>query len=174
MKTMMKNKTVWLTAVAVILAGSMTIHGAMAYFTANASASGGHNISLGERTEITEDFSDWTKHIVIGNTGTNDCYVRVKAYCGSQFTIDYSQPDGTAWSQGEGEYWYYSDIVPVGGQTSVLDAKITVPEEFKDNFNVVVIQECAAVLYDADGNPYADWSQKIDQGSGSGGEEAGK
>lgn len=174
MKKIFKNKTVWLTAVAVTLAGSMTIHGAMAYFTANASASGGRSISLGSQTEITEEFSDWTKHIVIGNTGNNDCYVRVKVFSGSQFSINFSQPEGNAWSEGEESYWYYNEIVPAGEQTSVLDAKINVPEEYKDNFNVVVIQECTPVLYREDGSPYADWSQKIDQTSDFGGEEAGE
>ena len=131
MKRFMKNKTVWLTAAAVIMAGSMTIHGALAYFTANASAQGGHPISLGAKTEITEDFSDWTKHIVIANTGENDCYVRVKVFSGSQFEVEFSGEDG-AWSQGDDEYWYYSSIVPAGGSTSELLATINVPEGFED------------------------------------------
>ena len=80
MKRFRSNKIVWLTAAAVILAGTMSIQGVLAYFTANASAQGGHTISLGSSTEITEEFTDWTKHIVITNTGDNDCYVRVKVF----------------------------------------------------------------------------------------------
>lgn len=172
MKRFMKNKTVWLTAAAVIMAGSMTIHGALAYFTANASAQGGHPISLGAKTEITEDFSDWTKHIVIANTGENDCYVRVKVFSGSQFEVEFSGEDG-AWSQGDDEYWYYSSIVPAGGSTSELLATINVPEGFEEDFNVVVVQECTPVQFDQEGNAYADWTQKIDTTSDFGGEEAG-
>ncbi len=55
----------------------------------------------------------------------------------------------------------------------MLDAKIVLPEGFdKDNFNVVVIQECTPVVYDASGNATADWTtvysdyQETDGGSG--------
>ena len=37
-----------------------------------------------------------------------------------------------------------------------------VPQEWKDSFNVVVVQECTPVLYTEDGTPYADWNKKID------------
>ena len=173
MKRFRNNKTVWLTAAAVIMAGSMTIHSALAYFTANASAQGGHPISLGSKTDITEDFSDWTKHIEIANTGENDCYIRVKVFSGSQFDVEFSGESG-AWSQGDDEYWYYSEIVPEGGKTSVLNAKINVPGDFGDDFNVVVIQECNPVQFDENGKAYADWTQKIDTTSDFNGEEAGE
>ncbi|MCI6466735.1 MAG: hypothetical protein MSA90_14880 [Faecalicatena sp.] len=173
MKRFRNNKTVWLTAAAVIMAGSMTIHSALAYFTANASAQGGHPISLGSKTDITEDFSDWTKHIEIANTGENDCYIRVKVFSGSQFDVEFSGESG-AWSQGDDEYWYYSEIVPAGGKTSVLNAKINVPADFEDDFNVVVIQECTPVQFDENGKAYADWTQKIDTTSDFNGEEAGE
>lgn len=173
MKRFRNNKTVWLTAAAVILAGSMSIQGALAYFTANASAQGGYLISLGSSTDITEDFSDWTKHIVITNTGETDCYVRVKVFSGSQFDLEFSGESG-AWSQRDDEYWYYSDIVPAGGKTSVLDAKIIVPEGYEDDFNVVVVQECTPVVFDENGNPKEDWTQKIDSTSDFDREEAGE
>lgn len=173
MKRFRSNKIVWLTAAAVILAGTMSIQGVLAYFTANASAQGGHTISLGSSTEITEEFTDWTKHIVITNTGDNDCYVRVKVFSGSQFDLEFSGVSG-AWSQGDDGYWYYSDIVPAGGKTSVLDAKIIVPEDFEDDFNVVVVQECTPVVFDQNGNPQADWTQKIDSTSEFNREEAGE
>ena len=31
-----------------------------------------------------------------------------------------------------------------------------------EDFNVIVIQECTAVLYDENGNPYADWDRIAD------------
>ncbi|MFR5585124.1 MAG: hypothetical protein ACLTLQ_16085 [[Clostridium] scindens] len=52
MRKFLKKKTVWLTAVAVALAGSMTIHSAIAYFTTYATASGSHTIStIGSKTD---------------------------------------------------------------------------------------------------------------------------
>lgn len=173
MKRFRNNKTVWLTAAAVILAGSMSIQSALAYFTANASAQGGHTISLGSSTDIVEKVIDRAKQIIITNTGENDCFVRVKVFSGSQIDIEYSGESG-AWSQGEDEYWYYSDIVPAGGKTSMLKASIIIPEGFEDDFNVVVVQECTPVLFDQNGKPYADWTQKIDSTSDFDREEAGE
>ena len=59
-------------------------------------------------------------------------------------------------------YWYYSDIVPVSGNTEELLAQIAIPEEYKESFNVVVVQECTPVLYEEDGTPYADWNRIAD------------
>ena len=54
--------------------------------------------------------------------------------------------------------------------TKELLAEITIPEDLKDSFNVVVIQECTQVLYKEDGTPYADWSKIIDTTTDIGGE----
>ena len=94
-------------------------------------------------------------------------------FSGSQFDVEFSGESG-AWSQGDDEYWYYSEIVPAGGKTSVLNAKINVPADFEDDFNVVVIQECTPVQFDENGKAYADWTQKIDTTSDFNGEEAGE
>ena len=106
MRKFLKKKTVWLTAVAVALAGSMTIHSAIAYFTTYATASGSHTISIGSKTDIVEEFDNWTKHIQIQNTGENECFVRVKVFCGSQFTVQFSGEAG-AWEERDSDgYWY--------------------------------------------------------------------
>lgn len=99
------------------------------------------------------------KHIVLTNTGESDCFVRVKVFAGSQITLTMS---GSSWNQGEDGYWYYSDIVPVSGNTEELLAQIAIPEEYKESFNVVVVQECTPVLYEEDGTPYADWNRIAD------------
>lgn len=166
----MKNrKIVVLSAAALVLAGSMTIHSAMAYFTTNVSAQGGYTLSLGSKTEIEENVEAMTKHIAIKNTGEADCYVRVKVFCGEEFKIQYSGEEGK-WTQKDDGYWYYSDIVAPGEKTSELLAKIEVPEDRKEDFDVVVIQECAPVIYDEDGNPTVNWDLKpyTDNGEGAG------
>ena len=43
--------------------------------------------------------------------------------------------------------------MPVGGKTEPIVAAITVSEKVKTSFNVVVVQECAPVTYDENGNP---------------------
>lgn len=161
MKRFLSGKKVWLTAAAAVLAGGISLHGAMAYFTAYASAGGGAVLELGHTTEIEEDFKDWTKDIRITNTGDVDCYVRVKVLAGSQFTLNIS---GKGWSSGNDGYWYYSNPVAPEDKTASLLAQITIPKDFKEDFNVAVVQECTPVLHDENGNPYADWDLAVNEG----------
>lgn len=162
----LKNKTFWLGAAAVVLAGSLSVQSAMAYFTTYVKAKGGCEITLGSETEIHENVKDMTKEIKITNTGKTDCYVRVKVFCGSQLDIAYSgavDDKGNAlWTKKDDGYWYYKEILKAGGTSEVLEVKISLPEDYKDSFNVIVVQECTPVQYKADGTPYADWNAKVD------------
>lgn len=163
MRKIWKNKTFWLTAAALLLVGGMSIKETMAYFTTYVEAQGGYTVSLGPYTEIGETVNNMTKQITISNTGSVDCYVRVKVFSGSLVEITYS--GSSSWSKGADDYWYYKDIVPVGGNTGVLQATISPLEGFEENFssfNVVVIQECTPVLYKSDGSPYGDWNAAVD------------
>ena len=58
-------------------------------------------------------------------------------------------------------YDYYSGIVAPGASTEEMQIKID-STGLKQDFNVIVVQECTPVLYDADGNPYADWNAVAD------------
>lgn len=145
---------------AAVLIGTSALPEAMAYFTTYVSAEGGYPVTLGNQTEIEETVSDMAKHIVIANTGETQCYVRVKVFGGSQFDIAYSGDAG--WTLAEDGYWYYADALDVGGQTGELVAAVTVPEDYTQSFNIIVIQECTPVLYETDGTPYADWDRIAD------------
>lgn len=166
MKKYIQTKTCWLTAAAVVLVLCLSAREAMAYFTTYVKAEGGYEITLGNETEVQENVKDMTKEITISNTGATDCYVRVKVFCGSQLEIEYAgavDDQGNAyWTKGDDGYWYYRDILPVHGQSEVLQAKIRLPEEYTDSFNVIVVQECTSVRYKEDGTPYADWEAKAD------------
>lgn len=140
------------------------------YFTTYAEAAGGYTIRLGDRTEITENFSEWTKHVVISNEENSEpVYIRVKAFCGSRYTLTWS---GEGWSLGGDGYYYYNEMINGGGSTGALDLKIDgIPEEPEDQerFNVVVIYESTPVKYHEDGSAYTvqetDWSELLDTGS---------
>ena len=153
------KKPLIMAAATLALTGTLAVGSAMAYFTTYVEAEGGYPITLGNETTIEEKVENMEKHIVLTNTGESDCFVRVKVFAGSQITLTMS---GSSWNQGEDGYWYYSDIVPVSGNTEELLAKIAVPEEYKESFNVVVVQECTPVLYEEDGTPYADWNRIAD------------
>lgn len=152
----MKNKkTICLAAAALLLTTGLSVGTAMAYFTTYAEASGGVTLKLGSTTTIPdEEVSNWTKHVVIENTGYYDCYVRIKAFAGDKYKDGLVYSDGSGkWSPGANGYWYYSDIVPAGGSTGEIQIKIDNMETETD-FNVIVVQECAKVQYNENGEPY--------------------
>ena len=165
MKRLTRHKKLFvLSAAALFLTAAVGIGQASAYFTTYVSAGGKQVVHMGSRTEIHEDVTEMTKHISISNASQiNDCYVRVKVFYAGPFEVtcmDRSE-SGNLWTYSEADgYWYYGPILPAGGSTEILDAKIGgLPEDFdQDSFNVVVIQECTPVVYDEDGNPTADWN----------------
>ena len=160
-------KTICLAAVVLMLVAGIAVENAMAYFTTYVVAKGGYTVDLGfTRTEIEEEVEYGKKVITLTNTGDYDCYVRLKALTGDAYkeSLLYSEPSGAGkWTPGEEGYYYYSDIVVPEGVTTELEVKFTFPEgKEPTNFNVIIIQECTPVLYDAYGNPYADWSVTAD------------
>ena len=116
-------------------------------------------------TDIEEKVIDGKKQLQLENTGDYDCYVRLKALTGDAYkdNIQYFEPDSAGkWTPGEDGYYYYSDIVAPKGLTSQLDVGFTFPTKEPTDFNIIIIQECTPVLYDEDGNPYADWNEIAD------------
>ena len=178
MKMMRKyGKIIGMSAAALGLTAVLTVESSMAYFTTYVSAGGDQVVNLQAQTELHEDVTEMTKHIGITNTSPeNDCYVRVKVFYvdDDKIDIEYKTEEGheSDWYYDDsndpilGGYWYYRPELKAGETTSILDAKIHVPEskeEFdKDNFNVVVIYEFTPALYDDEGNITCDWSKKLD------------
>ena len=149
-----------LAAVALVIASAGAVQTSLAYFTTYATAKGSHELALGTQTTLHEEIKDMEKHIRIENTGGIDCYVRVKVFAGSTVGLSFAA-DG--WRQETDGYWYYNDIVAPGASSSTMVVSIKGPEdEDMETFNVVVVQECTPVLYDEDGNPYADWAMSLD------------
>ena len=163
MKKKFSKKSLCLAAAALALTAGLSVNSAMAYFTTYATAAGGVTISLGSTTTVPEEtVSDWTKHIVIKNTGDFECYVRVKVFAGDKYQDGLKYQGSEKLSPGEGDYYYYSDVVPAGGETEELQVKID-SKDSEEEFNVIVAQECTPVLYDDQGNPYADWNAKQEE-----------
>lgn len=168
----MKKQSFCLAAAALLLAGSVTVGSAIAYFTTYATASGGAEVELGfTTTEPNEEIKDGSKHIKVENTGASDCFVRVRILYGDRYE-PYIRVSGENWEEKleKDQYgqdvrnFYYKDLLPAGGVTpDELLAEIHVKEmEYTDDFNVIVIQECTPALYDENGNPYADWNVILD------------
>lgn len=159
----LSKKSLCLAAAALTLTAGISVGTAMAYFTTYAEASGNVTLNMGfTETKPTEEFSNWTKHVTVKNTGDFACFVRVKALAGEKYQdgLQYSDSDGK-WTPGEEGYYYYSEPVAPGESSSVLDIKID-SKDTEDSFNVVVVQESTKVLYNENNEPYADWTQIAD------------
>ena len=140
------KKPLVLAAAAIALTGSLTVGSAMAYFTTYATAGGGVKMNMGFTTTVPDEKIDEKgKHVTIINKGDYDCFVRVKAF--APVALTYLAPDG-GWQAGDDGYWYYES------------------DEKASEFNVVVIQECTPVLFDENGNAYADWNHAVTADSG--------
>lgn len=162
MKRRWSRKTIGLAAAACMLAAA-SADGVMAYFTTYAEAEGSVRLNLGMTSTIpNEKVSDWTKHVRIRNTGDYDCYVRMRAFVGNLLAdrLTFSDESGN-WSPGTDGYYYYSGIVAPDTSTEELQIKID-STGLDQDFNVIVVQECTPVLYDVNGNPYADWNAVSD------------
>ena len=187
---MRKRNLILITLVlALILCAS--IQPTIAYFTSYARAKGGHKVTLGDTTTITETFSSWTKKVTITNSaGSAPVFIRAKVLYEGPYTIAVS---GTGWTGAQDGYYYYgssaSNLTMLeGGQKTEnpLCVKIEgVPSEkssdgtsnpafqqLKDgeSFSVVVVYESTPVRYHEDGTAYANWDAEIvEVGSTTGG-----
>lgn len=163
MKKSLNKKTLGLAGAALFLTAGLSVGSAMAYFTTYTQVSGGVTLSL-DTTSTTpnERVEDWTKHVTIENTGDTDCFVRVRAFAGSQYqdSLVYS---GENWSLAADGYYYYSEILSPGETSGELLIAIDNMES-NHSFNVIVVQESAPVIYDGDGNPIGDWDHILDSG----------
>lgn len=150
------NKMILATA-AIVLPLSVGVGSALAYFTDSVSSAGGYVVEVGPDTNMTETFGSWTKHITVTNAEDGvPVYVRVKAFSGSQYSLEYIT--GGKWLEGADGYYYYDGILEKSTTTPVLDIKINdVPENAtdKDAFNVIVVYERTPVEYNENGTPKA-------------------
>ena len=165
MKNKFNKKIICLAAAAIVLTAGVSIKDAMAYFTTYVVSEGKEELKLGfTETEVQEEVKDGKKIVVIKNTGTADCYVRVRAITAEQYknSLTDAEPDGADnWTAKNGEFYEYKKVLKAGESTTPIHIMISAlglkPGDETPNFNVIVIQECAPVLYDDNGDTYADW-----------------
>lgn len=160
----MKKKTIFFQlALPILLILVTSIDSALAYFTTYAESKGGGVIELGSTSIDYEEFTNWTSHVYINSASNSQpVYVRARAFAGGQYELTY---DGEGWTRGDDDdaddFYYYDEILYAGETTNAFLTRIqNVPNDAVpgDSFNVIVIYETIPVQYDADGNPYADWS----------------
>ena len=162
MRKKFNKKPVILAAAALALTVSLSVGSALAYFTAYSTAKGTVPLNIGFTETVPEETVDENgKHVVINNIGDYDCFVRVKVF--SDIEVTYNPKNTDDWTDGGDGYWYYNPVLPAGEKTSELVVSFEYPtgEDKTEEFNIIVIQECTPVVYNADGSAAADWTTVI-------------
>ena len=158
----MKNKKIIAVASAMVVIALATVTPAMAYFTDSRDAKGTATVYLGEH-EITphEKVEGLVKTITVENTGDYDVFVRVKAMCGSMYTITLDKDSSTGWSEAGG-YYVYSEKLAVNQTSNELKLNIAVKEGAEaEDFNVIIVQEACRAVKNSDGKYVASWDEKV-------------
>ncbi|NCB92770.1 MAG: hypothetical protein EOM40_09465 [Clostridia bacterium] len=161
MRNKIKKRPIILAAAALGLTISLSVGGALAYFTTYSTASGSALLDIGfTETSIEENVENGVKSVVVANIGDYSCFVRARIFAAEGMTGNIS---GEGWSDGGDGYWYFNSVVAAGAKTNALNININYPtnegEDKVEDFNVIVVQECTPVVYSETGDPIADWNQ---------------
>ena len=164
------TKRVLWSLLALCLALTVCVGGALAYFTTNTQASGGRTVRSQTHTTIEESYADWVKHVQVRCQPVSvPMYVRARGYAASAYPLRYS---GEGWEVRDDGYCYFATPLANAGpdasqpagtvvETTVLDVTIDgVQTDGAETapFDVVVIYETVPVQYNENGEAYADWN----------------
>lgn len=169
----MKRKlTPYLLALALLCCAA--VQPAFAYFTAHVEADGALPIALEAKTEIRDDYRDYTKTVSIQNTEGGLVWIRACVYVGATYADKLTVTHGEDWDEVtiDGDTWYvYGQPVAAGDSTGNLVIDISgIPAEDLDlsekDFNVAVVYESCPVFYGEDGEALdPNWDVPLDTGS---------
>lgn len=157
--TISKKKMATIILIAIFIIASTVV--VYAYLTHRATVK--NTIKLGySKIQINENYVpplsmdkgiSFTKEPYVTNTGTVDCYVRVKSVISDSrvaeyITIDYNETDFTYNAQ-DG-YWYYKEAIAPGARTSSLFTTVSIAEDADDivldGFDIYVYAECVETI----------------------------
>ena len=157
----MKKRSIVLSVLAAVLILSLSVGSALAYFTTFTTVDGNAPFKAGNITRIDESYEGNVKSVWITNLSSSKESVFIRARVFSAVPVSVSGTE--KWSQ-HGEYWYFSDAVPPGGVTDVLNVTINFksgfdPEDYVgEKISVIVVYEAIfAPQFDEDGNELAPW-----------------
>ena len=152
-----------LLAAAVTLTASLSVGSALAYFTTYCTAKGSVTMNMGFTDTDIDEYVKNGKHIKIRNTGDYDCFVRVKAFAPDDVALSQEDTTKEHWTYNESDrYWYYNGVLSAEQETEELWIQYTLDaNSAADEFNIIVVYECTPVIYDDNGNPYADWDNAV-------------
>lgn len=159
-KILASNKRMLAIALAAALALTLGAGTAWAYYTDSVRADGMVPVAAPPTTDITEELDGNVKLVTITNTGDVSTLVRVKVFCAeNNADIAYSTPAATSrWlstdegaGQDESGWLYYNAVLAPGESTDILRIEVAPREGAADEFDVVVVQQCASKILSREG-----------------------
>lgn len=169
----MKRKGIVTAGLAVALVLGAAVAPATAYLTGNDEALGRVSVGpLADQVYIEEDVEGLKKTVTLtADPKSGPVYVRMRAYTGSEHEqyLRYVPDDEGLWVGPDDEGWYnYAAILGPGESANGLVVELDgLPEGMLltegDSVNVVIVYEYTPVLFDEDGEPYADWSDELSE-----------
>lgn len=152
-KILASNKRMLVIALAVAFVLTLGAGTAWAYYTDSVRSDGAVPVAAPPTTDITEEMDSNSKLVTITNTGEISTLVRVKVFCASNnATVAFSTPVSPArWlatdeaaGDDESGWLYYNAVLAPGESTDVLRIDVTPLDGAADEFDVVVVQQCAS------------------------------
>lgn len=168
------KKRLFLTLTSLLLIALVSVPSVLAYFSTYTGTEGTKVLNFKYESHLEEEIDDTDKIIKITSEKESEpIYVRVRYFAAdSKMTVT---PDDSTlvvdgkevWKKGTGtdEYFYYLEPISNGDSTSSLKLLVTSKEGANfpvgDLEHVIVIYEAVPVRYDANNQPYADWTQQL-------------
>ena len=152
-KILSSNKRMLFIVLATALALTFGAGTAWAYYTDSVRADGMVPVASPPATDITEEMDGNSKLVTITNTGEISTLVRVKVFCAASnaavsFSTSASPARWLATDEATGDdesgWLYYNAVLAPGESTDVLRIDVTPLDGAADEFDVVVVQQCAS------------------------------
>lgn len=131
------------------------------YFTTYTTSKG--NMALPNyilKTKMIKEDYDKGKNVIVQNTGTAPCFVRVKVLVPSKISYTIKSDTGKWIEHADGYLYYNEALVDNTKQTEKLI--IEIEGSSAKYFNCIVIGESSLAMYNEAGTAYADWYREGD------------
>lgn len=152
-KLLTASKRLLAVALALAFCLMLGVGTAWAYYTDSVRSDGAVPVAAPPTTDITEEIDGNSKLVTITNTGGISTLVRVKVFCAANnATVAFSTPASPArWlatdeavGEDESGWLYYNAVLAPGESTDMLRIDVTPLDGAADEFDVVVVQQCAS------------------------------
>lgn len=148
MKKAMNKKVLAIAAILLVLVTAVGVAGA--FFSDYDHGVGQATINIGGQTTIDENVQGAQKTIKIHNNGGGEVFVRVAIYGPEDKGMTVTA--GTGWNK-NGDFWYYQNVLPAGGDTSAIVAdisKVPVTVDLSE-LDIIVTHQSVPAVYDVEG-----------------------